>query len=70
MVLALKELVFSVQDNLAQQLELTIANLTGALLGIGLSTLAKFGASRTHPDALSARIICAVSLFVISFLGS
>lgn len=67
LVLALKELVFSVQENLAQQLELTVLNIMGAFLGIGLSTLAKFGASRTPPDSSSGRAICAVTLIAISF---
>lgn len=70
LVLALKELVFSVQGSLAQQLELTVLNIMGALLGVGLSTLAKFGASKTAPDSASGRTICAIALIVISFLGA
>ncbi|TCD67659.1 hypothetical protein EIP91_012169 [Steccherinum ochraceum] len=69
LALSLKELVFSVQENLAQQLELTVLNIMGALLGIGLSTLSKFGASRTPLDSASGRAICAVTLIVISFFA-
>ncbi|TBU28948.1 hypothetical protein BD311DRAFT_307591 [Dichomitus squalens] len=69
LVLALKELVFSVQENLAQQLELTCLNILGALLGIGVSTLAKFLASLAGPDTTGARTICAVFLILISFLA-
>lgn len=69
LVLALKELVFSVQENLAQQLELTCLNILGALVGIGLSTLAKYLAALTGPDSVAARSICAVFLILISFAG-
>ena len=69
LVLALKELVFSVQDNLAQQLELTCLNILGALLGIGLSTLAKYIASLAGRDTLAARTTCAIFLILISFIG-
>ncbi|KAH9946389.1 uncharacterized protein BXZ73DRAFT_37522 [Epithele typhae] len=69
LVLALKELVFSVQENLAQQLELTCLNIIGALLGIGLSTLAKYLASLAGPDSQTARITCFVFLILISFLA-
>ena len=70
LVLALNELVFSVQENLAQQLELTCLNIIGALLGIGLSTLAKYIASLAGPDTNAARATCFVFLILISFLGS
>ncbi len=69
LVLALKELVFSVQENLAQQLELTCLNILGALIGIGLSTLAKYLASLAGPDTVAARTICALFLILISFVG-
>ncbi|KAI0075450.1 hypothetical protein K474DRAFT_1646442 [Panus rudis PR-1116 ss-1] len=69
LVLALKELVFSVQENLAQQLENTVLNISGALVGIALSTLAKFIASRYPPGSANGRAVCAVFLVVISFFA-
>ncbi|OCH95253.1 hypothetical protein OBBRIDRAFT_614539 [Obba rivulosa] len=69
LVLALKELVFSVQENLAQQLELTVLNIMGALLGIGVSTLAKYLASLFPPDSAASRAICAVFLLLITFFA-
>jgi hypothetical protein len=69
LVLALKELVFSVQASLAQQLELTILNILGALSGIACSTLAKFIASRYAIDSPNARATCAIFLVLITFVG-
>lgn len=69
LVLALKELVFSVQENLAQQLELTFLNILGALIGIGISTLAKHIASLAGHDTPAARATCACFLILLSFLG-
>ena len=69
LVLALKELVFSVQDSLAQQLELTILNVLGALTGIGISTLAKFIAAQYPENSATARATCSVFLVLISFFG-
>ena len=69
LLLTLKELVFSAQDTLAQQLEATILNVAGALFGIGLSTLAKYFASLRPDYSASSRAIPAVILVVIAFLG-
>ncbi|GBE82545.1 hypothetical protein SCP_0409290 [Sparassis crispa] len=69
LVLALRELVLSVQENLAQQLELTVLNVTGALLGIGLSTLAKYIASLTPDNQARSRATCATFLVMISFFA-
>ncbi|KAI8998920.1 hypothetical protein BD414DRAFT_476445 [Trametes punicea] len=69
LVLALKELVFGVQENLAQQLELTVLNIIGALLGIGVSTLGKYIASLAGYDTGAARATCAVFLIMISFFA-
>lgn len=69
LVLALKELVFSVQASLAQQLELTILNILGALMGIAVSTLGKFIAAQSHEDSPAARGICALFLVLICFFG-
>lgn len=69
LVLSLKELVFSVQEDLAQQIEVTILNITGALLGIGVSTLAKFLATLFPLGSPSSRLIPALFLTVIAFFG-
>lgn len=69
LVLPFQALVFGVQESLAQQLELTALNIAGALCGIGFSTFGKYLASLTGEDSVRARVICAVFLVVISFLG-
>ena len=69
LVLPFQALVFSVQESLAQQLELVALNIAGALCGIGFSTLGKYLASLTGEGSARARIICAIFLVVISFLG-
>ncbi|GJE97050.1 Fusaric acid resistance protein-like [Phanerochaete sordida] len=69
LVLALKELVFSVQESLAQQLELTILNILGALLGIAISTLGKFIAAQYPVDSATSRATCATFLVLISFFA-
>ena len=69
LLLTLKELVFSAQDTLAQHLEATILNITGALVGIGLSTFARYIASLRPDYTASSRAIPAVFLVVIAFLG-
>jgi hypothetical protein len=69
LLLTLKELVFSAQDTLAQHLEATILNITGALFGIGLSTFARYLASLRPDDTASSRAIPALFLIVIAFLG-
>lgn len=69
LILALKELVFSVQDNFSQQLEFTILNIMGALVGIGFSTLAKYIASLYPEGDARGRIVCVVTLVIICFFG-
>lgn len=69
LLLTLKELVFSAQETLAQHLEATILNITGALFGIGLSTLARYIASLQPDLSASSRAIPAVFLMSITFLG-
>ncbi len=69
LVLAAKELVFSVQSSLAQQLELTILNTLGAVLGIAVSTLAKFISIQSPVDSAGSRVTCAIFLVLISFFG-
>ncbi len=69
LLLTLKELVFSAQETLAQHLEATILNITGAFFGIGLSTLARFFASLRPDLSASSRAIPAIFLVSITFLG-
>ncbi|KAI0303455.1 hypothetical protein B0F90DRAFT_1711174 [Multifurca ochricompacta] len=81
LILTLKELVFSAQESLAQHLEATILNITGALFGIGISTLARvipavflvfitflagWAKSRLPRLQLSARISCFVSIWLLA----
>lgn len=71
LVLTLKELVFSCQGTLAQQIELTSLNILGASFAISISTLANFLAVNTSPEeSLNARVIPAVFLAFISFFGA
>jgi hypothetical protein len=70
LVLSLKELIFSVQEDLAQQIEITVLNLTGALAGIGVSTFAKYLATLPQEGSAVSRLIPAVFLVTISFFGS
>ncbi|KII88794.1 hypothetical protein PLICRDRAFT_42030 [Plicaturopsis crispa FD-325 SS-3] len=69
LVLTVKELVFSVQEDLAQQLEATVLNITGALIAIGISTLARYIATLMVPEAASTRAVLAVFLVAISFFA-
>ncbi|KAF8652680.1 hypothetical protein AX16_004186 [Volvariella volvacea WC 439] len=69
LALTLKELVFSVQDNLAQQLEATILHLAGGLAGLGLSLLGRLLASYAGVTTGSARFILALFLTMISFFA-
>ncbi|KAG1883151.1 hypothetical protein F4604DRAFT_1741037 [Suillus subluteus] len=57
LVLSLKELVFSVQEDLAQQLEITIINIAGALAAI------------PQEGSVTSRLISAVFLVIISFFA-
>jgi hypothetical protein len=68
LILTIKAIVFYVQRDLALQLELTILNLAGALLGIGLSSLGLYLHLIT-PSSAASRTIVAVFLVIISFLG-
>jgi hypothetical protein len=69
LVLTVKELVFAIQDNLAQQLEGTVLNVMGALVAIGISTLAKYLANLPEAYAVTARTIPAIFLVFITFVG-
>lgn len=69
LVITVKELIFAVQENLAQQLEGTILNVMGALFAIGISTIAKYLANLPEANAVTARIIPAVFLVSITFVG-
>ena len=70
LALSLKELVFSVQEDLAQQLEVTVLNITGALTGIGASTLAKFLATLPPQESVASRLIPALLLITVCFFGT
>jgi hypothetical protein len=70
LLFTVKELVFSVQETLAQQLEATVLNLMGATAGIFLSTLARAIADRFPFESLEARAVCAVFLISIAFFGA
>ncbi|TFK55317.1 hypothetical protein OE88DRAFT_1780799 [Heliocybe sulcata] len=76
LVLVIKELFFSVQADLAQQVEVTVLNVTGALFGIGASTLAKFIASQFDRHSVYTRLIPAIRLLrrliplIVGFLRS
>ncbi|KAF8892705.1 hypothetical protein BD779DRAFT_1436676 [Infundibulicybe gibba] len=65
--MTVKELVFSVQETLAQQIEATFLHLTGGFLGIGLSLLGHYFASLCAVDSSAARAISAVFLALICF---
>ncbi|KDQ53035.1 hypothetical protein JAAARDRAFT_61594 [Jaapia argillacea MUCL 33604] len=69
LILTVKELVFSVQGDLAQQLEATVFNILGALFGIGASTLAKYIASRFEANQIYLRTIPALFLVGIVFIA-
>ncbi|KZT03579.1 uncharacterized protein LAESUDRAFT_659459 [Laetiporus sulphureus 93-53] len=69
LVLPFLALIFSVQESLAQQLELTVLNIIGALCGIGFSTLGKYIASLTPDDSARSRAACAIFLVAISFFA-
>lgn len=69
LLLTLKELVFSAQEDLAMQLEITILNILGALSGIGLSTLSRYFSSLITHNTAAARTIPAVFLVFIAFLS-
>jgi hypothetical protein len=66
----LKELVFSVNETLPQQIEATVLNITGALFGISLSTAARFLSSLRPDDSPSARAIPAIFLVLAAFIGT
>lgn len=69
LLLTVKELIFAIQENLAQQLEGTVLNVMGALAAIGTSTLAKYLANLPEAHTATARIIPAVFLVFITLVG-
>lgn len=72
LAITIKELVFSPQENLPQQIEATFFNLVGGLVGVSLSSLGKFLASlaydRTGGSVLT-RCIPGLTLSSICFLA-
>lgn len=69
LLLTVKELIFAIQENLAQQLEGTVLNAMGALVAIGTSTLAKYLANLPGRYTVTTRTISAVFLVFITFVG-
>jgi hypothetical protein len=69
LIITVKNLVFNVQENLAQHIELTILNLTGALLAIGLSSLGLY-LHLVITNTSASRTIVAIFLVAIGFIGS
>ena len=69
LVITIKELIFAIQENLAQQLEGTVLNVMGALFAIGFSTAAKCLANLPETNGVVARAIPAVFLVFITFVG-
>jgi hypothetical protein len=69
LVITIKELIFAIQENLAQQLEGTVLNVMGALFAIGLSTVAKCLANLPETTGVMARTIPAIFLVFITFVG-
>ena len=69
LLLTVKELIFAIQENLAQQLEGTVLNSMGALFAIGISTLAKYLANLPGTYAVTSRAISAIFLVFITFVG-
>ncbi|KAI0060839.1 hypothetical protein BV25DRAFT_1827399 [Artomyces pyxidatus] len=67
LVLTLKELVFAVQDNLAQHVEATILNIMGAMFGIAVSCFGRYLSSLRPDNSASSRAIPAVCLIIIIF---
>ncbi|KAI0047054.1 hypothetical protein FA95DRAFT_1493111 [Auriscalpium vulgare] len=65
LVLTLKELVFAVQDNLAQHVEACVLNITGALWAIAMSSFARYLSSRCPDQSVSSRTIPAVFLVLV-----
>lgn len=68
LALTIKELHFSAQDTLAQQLEATVLHVWGGLCGIGISALAKYLTSLVS-DPVNQRALPAIFLVIISFFG-
>lgn len=69
LILAIKELIFAVQENLAQQLEGTVLNVMGALFAIGISTAAKYLADLPSANTVTARTVPAIFLVFIMFVS-
>jgi hypothetical protein len=69
LVLTVKELIFAIQENLAQQLEGTVLNVTGALFAIGISTVAKYLADLPNANPVMARTVPAIFLVFTMFIG-
>lgn len=69
LAITIKELIFAIQGNLAQQLEGTVLNVMGALFAIGFSTIAKYLASLSETHGVMTRAVPAIFLVFIAFVG-
>ncbi|PFH47852.1 hypothetical protein AMATHDRAFT_151147 [Amanita thiersii Skay4041] len=69
LALTVKELVFSVQENLAEQVEVTFLHSVGGLFGIGWSALGRFLASLAEEESLVSRMVPALFLVGICFIA-
>jgi hypothetical protein len=72
LAITVKELVFSAQENLPQQIEATFFNLVGGLTGVSLSCLGKFLAALAYSqtgNTVLTRCIPGLTLSCICFLG-
>jgi hypothetical protein len=69
LVLTQKELVFSAQVNLSEQLEITALNILGILIGIGMSALGIHLSSLLGRETVRCRALQAFWLVMVIFIG-
>jgi hypothetical protein len=69
LALTVKELVFSAQQNLAQQIEALFLHLTGGMFAIAMSLLGTYLSTLAEPDSSLARAVPAIFLTLIAFTG-
>jgi hypothetical protein len=70
LVLTEKELVFSAQVSLSEQLEVTALNVAGILVGIGASALGIYLSSLLGRESARSRALQTVWLVLIIFAGA
>lgn len=69
LILTYRELCFGIGQDLAEQVEATVLNLSGALTGIAISTLANYIALISKKDDTDSRLIPALFLSAVAFIG-